>query len=141
MTAPRFPLVIRKGSVQVKLYHGQNKLGYHSYYVVYYLNRKRKRVAFSDPKKAIAAAKEVADRLDKQEGVVVEIHPKDRLSYQSARRYLEPRHDRRERMASANAACPVDAALWLNKIGQMSVERKSCCRSRRASVVGLLAPA
>ena len=90
MTAPTFPMVIRKGSVQVKLYHGQNKLGYHSYYVAYYLNRKRKRVVFSDPKKAIAEAKEVADRLDKQEGVVVEVHPKDRLSYQSARRYLDP---------------------------------------------------
>jgi integrase len=47
-------------------------------------------VVFSDPAKAIAEAKAVADRLDKQEGVVVEIHPKDRLSYESARRYLDP---------------------------------------------------
>ena len=103
MIVLKFPMVIRKGLVQVKLYHGQNKLGYHSYYVVYYLNRKRKRVVFSDPKKAIAEAKEVADQLDKQEGVVVEFHPNERLACATAGRdvLILPARQRR-RLLNAN---------------------------------------
>lgn len=84
-------MIVRKGSFRVKIYFARNKRGYGSYYVSYYLGRVRKLVAFADLEKAKKEAKFVAAQLDKQEVDVLELHSTDRVAYQCARRYLDPR--------------------------------------------------
>ena len=84
-----FPVVIQKGSVQVKIYRCMNK-GRVDYFVSYYLGRMRKRTVFSDFEKAKKEARFVAGKLDKQEGLVLELSPNDRLDYKAARFYLDP---------------------------------------------------
>lgn len=90
MSKPKFPMIVRKGSFEVKIYHCQSKRGYDNYYVSYYLNRVRKRVVFVDLAKAKKEAKYVVRQLDKMEHEVLELTSTDRIAYQYARRYLDP---------------------------------------------------
>ena len=89
MTEPTFPMIVRKGSCHVKIYRGKNK-GVETYYVCYYLGGIRKLVNFSDFERARKEAKFVADRLDAGESNVLVMTSADRVSYQFARRQLDP---------------------------------------------------
>lgn len=90
MSEPKFPMVVSKGSFEVKIYRCQRKSESDAYYVTYYLNRVRKRVVFADLKKAKKEAKFVARQLDKMEHDVLELTSTDRVAYQTARRYALP---------------------------------------------------
>lgn len=85
-----FPMVIRNGSVQVKIYHCRTKKGYDAYYVVYYLDGVRKMSSFAHFDKAKKEAEFVAQRMGSAEADVLVLKSADRAAYQLARRILDP---------------------------------------------------
>ncbi|MBP7431884.1 MAG: hypothetical protein KBC05_20810, partial [Candidatus Hydrogenedentes bacterium] len=90
MSRATFPMAIRKGSVQVKIYRCPRKTGYTDYCVVYYQDGVRKRNNFSDFERAKKEAEFVAERLGSKDADVLVLKSADRGAYQLARRILDP---------------------------------------------------
>lgn len=85
-----FPIVVRKGSVEVKIYRCKSKMGYVSYTVCYYQDGVRKRPTFADLKKAQEEADFVVERLGSTNADVLTLTSADRAAYLRARQLLDP---------------------------------------------------
>ncbi len=85
-----FPIVVKKGSVEVKIYRCSSKAGYTSYTLSYYQDGVRKRPTFADLKKAEEEAHFVVERLGSTNADVLTLTSADRAAYQRARQLLDP---------------------------------------------------
>src|SRR5947209_2403730 len=80
MRQPKFPMLIKRGSVIVKIYADRKPAGTY-YRVAYYLGGKRCRLTFSNAEDAITEAEAQASKLSRGELDAMQITSKDRLIY------------------------------------------------------------
>ena len=80
MKRVRFPIVVKRGSSEVKVYRDRKPEGTY-YRVVYYLGSKRQRLNFSDLQKATAEAEAKASQLSRGDMDAVQLSGKDRLEF------------------------------------------------------------
>jgi integrase len=89
MTKPAFPIVVKRGSVVVKIYHTPTRK-WDSYTVTHYQDGKRVRALFADLDEARTEAETVANRLGNTEADVLTLTSRDRASYLHVRSLLDP---------------------------------------------------
>ena len=89
MTAPAFPITVKRGSVSVKIYHTPTRK-WDSYTVTHYQDGKRIRALFSDLGKARTEAESIATRLGNVEADVLTLTSADRAGHLRARSFLDP---------------------------------------------------
>lgn len=89
MKSQSFPLLIKRGSVTVKIYRGVAD-GYESFTVAYHDGQKRKRQVFADLAKAKREADSVATKLCSGQIDVLNLTSQDRADFVHARAALEP---------------------------------------------------
>ena len=80
MKRVRFPIVVKRGSSEVKIYRDRKPEGTY-YRVVYYLGGKRERLNFSDLQEATNEAEAKASQLSRGDMDAVQLSGKDRLVY------------------------------------------------------------
>ncbi|HEV2456641.1 MAG TPA: hypothetical protein VGY98_20435 [Verrucomicrobiae bacterium] len=85
----RFPLSIKRGSVEIKIYRTV-KLGSEYFVVNFYHDGKRQRRTFSDFDRAKTEADTVARRLASSDSAVLTLSGADLSAYQRARQVLDP---------------------------------------------------
>src|SRR5947207_9674618 len=76
----RFPIVVKRGSCAVKIYHDRKATGTY-YRVVYHIGGKRHRLHFNDLEKATNEAEAKAAQLSRGDIDAVQLTGKDRLVY------------------------------------------------------------
>jgi integrase len=84
MKRVRFPIVVKRGSSEVKIYRDRKPEGTY-YRVVYYLGSKRHRLNFSDLREATDEAEAKASQLSRGDMDAVQLSGKDRLEYGRAK--------------------------------------------------------
>jgi integrase len=84
MKRVRFPIVVKRGSSEVKIYQDRKPEGTY-YRVVYYLGSKRHRLNFSDLREATEEAEAKASQLSRGDMDAVQLSGKDRLEYGCAK--------------------------------------------------------
>src|SRR4029453_14903178 len=84
MKRVRFPIVVKRGSSEVKIYRDRKPEGMY-YRVVYYLGSKRHRLNFSDLREATEEAEAKASQLSRGDMDAAQLSGKDRLEYGSAK--------------------------------------------------------
>jgi integrase len=84
MKRVRFPIVVKRGSSEVKIYRDRKPEGTY-YRVVYYLGSKRHRLNFSDLREATEEAAAKASQLSRGDMDAVQLSGKDRLEYGRAK--------------------------------------------------------
>ena len=84
MKRTRFPIVVKRGSSEVKIYRDRKPEGTY-YRVVYYLGSKRHRLNFSDLQEATKEAEAKASQLSRGDMDAVQLSGKDRLEYGRAK--------------------------------------------------------
>jgi integrase len=84
MKRVRFPIVVKRGSSEVKIYRDRKPEGTY-YRVVYYLGSKRHRLNFSDLREATDEAEAKASQLSRGDVDAVQLSGKDRLEYGRAK--------------------------------------------------------
>jgi len=89
MTAPAFPITVKRGSVSVKIYHTPTRK-WDSYTVTHYQDGKRTRALFADLDKARTEAESIATRLGNVEADVLTLTSADRAGHLRARSFLDP---------------------------------------------------
>ena len=89
MTAPAFPITVKRGSVSVKIYHTPTR-NWDSYTVTHYQDGKRVRALFADLGKARTEAETIATRLGNVEADVLTLTSADRAGHLRARSFLDP---------------------------------------------------
>jgi integrase len=85
-----FPIKIRRGGIEVKIYHRREKGRYDCFTVAYYARGKRELKPFSTLEAAKAEAQDVLQRLVQGEPEVVSLTGGDRLAFLRAKSQLEP---------------------------------------------------
>jgi integrase len=88
MKRVRFPIVVKRGSSEVKIYRDRKPEGTY-YRVVYYLGSKRHRLNFSDLQEATEEAEAKASQLSRGDMDAVQLSGKDRLEYGRAKDALK----------------------------------------------------
>ena len=88
MSKPKFPIVINRGSVSVKVYHTPTRQ-WDSYTVVHYQDGRRKRSLFGDLNVARTEAEMIATRLGNTDADVLTLTSADRAAYIRAREALD----------------------------------------------------
>jgi len=89
MKTEAFPLVVKRGSVAVKIYRTPSH-GCESFTLSYYQDGVRKRPAFADFELAKAEAEAVANRLSRTDADILTLTSADRAAYMRARQLLDP---------------------------------------------------
>jgi integrase len=89
MTAPAFPITVKRGSVSVKIYHTPTRK-WDAYTVTHYQDGKRIRALFADLGKARTEAETIATRLGNVEADVLTLTSADRAGHLRARSFLDP---------------------------------------------------
>jgi len=84
MKRVRFPIGVKRGSSEVKIYRDRKPEGTY-YRVVYYLGSKRHRLNFSDLQEATQEAEAKASQLSRGDMDAVQLSGKDRLEYGCAK--------------------------------------------------------
>jgi integrase len=84
MKRVRFPIVVKRGSSEVKIYRDRKTEGTY-YRVVYYLGSKRHRLNFSDFQEATEEAEAKASQLSRGDIDALQLSGKDRLEYGRAK--------------------------------------------------------
>src|SRR4029453_4428365 len=84
MKRVRFPIVVKRGSSEVKIYRDRKPEGMY-YRVVYYLGSKRHRLNFSDLREATEEAEAKASQLSRGDMDAAQLSGKDRLEYGRAK--------------------------------------------------------
>ena len=84
MKRVRFPIVVKRGSSEVKIYRDRKPEGTY-YRVVYYLGSKRHRLNFSHLRQATEEAEAKASQLSRGDMDAVQLSGKDRLEYGRAK--------------------------------------------------------
>ena len=84
MKRVRFPIGVKRGSSEVKIYRDRKPEGTY-YRVVYYLGSKRHRLNFSDLQEATQEAEAKASQLSRGDMDAVQLSGKDRLEYGRAK--------------------------------------------------------
>src|SRR5262245_9955912 len=87
MKRVRFPIVVKRGSSEVKIYRDRKLEGTY-YRVVYYLGSKRHRLNFSDFEEAETEAEAKASQLSRGDMDAVQVSKKDRDELGSAREVI-----------------------------------------------------
>ncbi len=89
MAAPKFPIVVRQGSVVVKIYRTPSH-GCESYTLSYYQDGVRKRPTFTHLQAAKDEANIIVHRLGNSDADVLTLTSADRSAYLRARQLLDP---------------------------------------------------
>ncbi len=89
MTAPAFPIAVKRGSVTVKVYHTPTRK-WDAYTVTHYQDGKRIRAVFADLGEARTEAESIANRLGNVEADVLTLTSADRAGHLRARYFLDP---------------------------------------------------
>src|SRR5215472_266308 len=84
MKRVRFPIVVKRGSSEVKIYRDRKPEGTY-FRVTYYLGSKRHRLNFSDFEEAKTEAEAKASQLSRGDVDAVQLSGKDRLEYGRAK--------------------------------------------------------
>src|SRR5262249_40076018 len=87
MKRVRFPIAVKRGSSEVKIYRDRKPEGTY-YRVTYYLGSKRHRLNFSDLKGAIEEAEAKASQLSRGDMDAVQVSKKDRDELGRAREVI-----------------------------------------------------
>src|ERR1051325_11164079 len=89
MSAAKFPIKVKRGSVTVKIYRTPTK-GYDSFTVQFYQDAVRKRRTFSDLGEAKTEAETIAAALASSEVGLVRLTSADSAAYLRAKELLDP---------------------------------------------------
>ncbi len=89
MTAPKFPIRVKNGSVTVTIYHTPSR-GTDTYTVCHYQNGKRIRTVFAKLEEARTEAETISIRLGNVEADVLTLRSQDRAAYLRSRALLDP---------------------------------------------------
>ena len=89
MSKRTFPIVVKRGSVRVKIYFTPSN-GCDAYTIAYYFGGKRVRKTFADLKRAELEAETIANRICAGELNVLTLTSKDRTAYVRAMEMLKP---------------------------------------------------
>jgi hypothetical protein len=110
-----FPIVVKRGSVIVKIYKTPTR-GFDAYTACHYQDGKRKRTLLADLQLARTEAETIATRLGNTEADVLTLTSADRAEYLLARKVLDPL-----RISIAAAANLVAEAV--NRLGDVPLGR------------------
>lgn len=89
MKTVKFPLLVKRGSVTVKIYRTPSR-GSDAYTLAYYLDGIRKRPTFSDFEDAKLEAESIASRLSSKDSFSLVLTSADTAAYTRARQVLDP---------------------------------------------------
>jgi hypothetical protein len=89
MATPKFPIVVKQGSVSVKIYRTPSR-GCEAYTLSYYQDGVRKRPTFTELRAARDEANVIVNRLGNSDADVLTLTSADRSAYLRARQLLDP---------------------------------------------------
>ncbi len=89
MASPKFPIVVKQGSVTVKIYRTPSR-GCEAYTLSYYQDGVRKRPTFTELRAARDEANVIVNRLGNSDADVLTLTSADRSAYLRARQLLDP---------------------------------------------------
>lgn len=89
MKTVKFPLLVKRGSITVKIYQTPSR-GNDAYTLAYYLDGVRKRPTFSDFEVAKTEAESIASRLSSKDSFSLVLTSADTAAYTRARQVLDP---------------------------------------------------
>ncbi len=89
MAAPKFPIVVKQGSVSVKIYRTPSR-GCEAFTLSYYQDGVRKRPTFTELRAARDEANVIVNRLGNSDADVLTLTSADRSAYLRARQLLDP---------------------------------------------------